>query len=64
MASILLDVIIVLLLSAFGLYSLTPISPQIALLALLYSAVICFLVNDFIKVVLMNRSSANLPIFI
>jgi H+-transporting ATPase len=56
-ASILCDVIIVLLLSAFGLYSLAPIAPQIALLALFYSSIICFLINDFIKVVLINRSS-------
>jgi H+-transporting ATPase len=50
-ASILIDIIIVFLFSTFGIYNLAPIGPEIALLALAYSSAICFLINDFIKVI-------------
>jgi H+-transporting ATPase len=59
-ASILLDMIIVLLISSFGIYSLTPIAPEIVLLALAYSFAICFLVNDFLKVILIRRLGVRL----
>lgn len=59
-ASILLDIIIVMLFSIFGIYRLAPISPKIALLALAYSFAICFLINDFVKVVLIRRLGVRL----
>ncbi|MDD1758063.1 MAG: plasma-membrane proton-efflux P-type ATPase [Methanotrichaceae archaeon] len=59
-ASILADIVIVLLFSTFGIYSLAPIAPEIALFALAYSFAICFLVNDFIKVSLIGRLRVRL----
>lgn len=59
-ASILIDIIIVMFFSTFGIYRLTPIAPGIAILALAYSFVICFLINDFIKVILIRRLGVKL----
>jgi H+-transporting ATPase len=53
--SILGDIIIVLILSIFGVYSLAPISSLAIFGALAYSLIICFLINDFIKVILVRR---------
>jgi H+-transporting ATPase len=59
-ASILMDIIIVMLFSTFGIYRLAPIAPEIALIALAYSFAINFLINDFIKVILIKRLSIRL----
>ena len=59
-ASILIDIIVVLLISTFGVYRLAPIPLEIALLALAYSFAICFLINDFIKVTLIRRLRVKL----
>ena len=59
-ASILIDIIVVLLISTFGIYRLAPIPLEIALLALAYSFAICFLINDFIKVTLIRRLGVKL----
>ncbi len=59
-ASILVDIVIVLLFSTFGIYRLAPIAPEIALLSLAYSFAICFLINDSIKVVLIKKLGVRL----
>ncbi len=41
-ASILIDIIVVMHFSVFGIYNLAPIAPEIALLALAYSFIICY----------------------
>jgi H+-transporting ATPase len=53
--SILGDIIIVLILSFFGAYNLAPIPSLAIFWAFAYSLIICFLINDFVKVMLIRR---------
>ncbi len=59
-ASIFIDIIIVLFFSTFGIYRLSSIALETAILALAYSFVICFLINDFVKVILIRKFGVNI----
>ena len=49
------DIAAVFLISTFGVHELAPISPMMTLAVLAYSIVTCLLVNDFVKVILVER---------
>jgi len=53
--SVVVDVIVVFLISNFGVHELAPVSPLVTLAVLAYSCVTCLLINDFVKVLLVGR---------